>query len=474
MRQAERLAAKYDPSGKSFNVGPVIVLPDGRVKSKEVHERAEEAKLARERGEDVNPERAASSNSKMSNNQLKKMEALKPAFVPAKPVLPKGVSLPEGEENWLALWDVDDGEIEKGIARQKNEKKRAAKALRRKQQEQKKFNRALKVKKKEADKKGVLFDPELAAMEVLGELSEEEKNAKKENEIKAEKSEDSESDSDSSSDDSSDSDSGSDSDGGVKIEEPQPKRKRAVSESAEDEPATKKAKSSEQKKKHSNIPKLNKQILDPADIAARIKKEPHRLKLEAKRVAKLEQKIAEGDHATLVAVSLVKKEKGGKKDETPEERDARRAKRAEKKAKIEAKRNDPEEQARRAKLKEGYKAEKEKKKEEKREARRAEKVAKAEAKRKKSSFGKEKKERSASIAAEQWNPDALSGDAARKDKFLRLLGAGKSSGNAGAASKSKGKPKVDIEKVQSELERQYDAGMKMKHEGGGKRRGLGA
>ena len=32
----------------------------------------------------------------------------------------------------------------------------------------------------------------------------------------------------------------------------------------------------------------------------------------------------------------------------------------------------------------------------------------------------------------------------------------------------------DITKVQSELERQYELGMKMKHDGGARRRGLGA
>jgi hypothetical protein len=80
-------------------------------------------------------------------------------------------------------------------------------------------------------------------------------------------------------------------------------------------------------------------------------------------------------------------------------------------------------------------------------------------------------------SVDQWNPDALAGDDARKSKFMRLLGAGK-----GKADISK-KPKVEtaakktaeqISRVQSELERQYEMGMKMKHDGGSKRRGLGA
>ena len=75
-------------------------------------------------------------------------------------------------------------------------------------------------------------------------------------------------------------------------------------------------------------------------------------------------------------------------------------------------------------------------------------------------------------SAEQWNTDALTGDEARKEKFLRLLGAGKSNG---ALSKHKSNTSTaDISKVQSDLEKQYEAGMKLKHDGGSKRRGLGA
>src|ERR1039458_6280740 len=44
VKQAERLAAIHDPSGKMFNVGEVLVMPDGQVKSKETLRRTEEAK----------------------------------------------------------------------------------------------------------------------------------------------------------------------------------------------------------------------------------------------------------------------------------------------------------------------------------------------------------------------------------------------------------------------------------------------
>lgn len=75
-------------------------------------------------------------------------------------------------------------------------------------------------------------------------------------------------------------------------------------------------------------------------------------------------------------------------------------------------------------------------------------------------------------SADQWNPDALTGDSARKNKFLRLLGAGKGSG-IGSAPKKKQTSDQDIQKVESELERQFAAGIRMKHGGMGKRTGLG-
>ncbi len=86
-------------------------------------------------------------------------------------------------------------------------------------------------------------------------------------------------------------------------------------------------------------------------------------------------------------------------------------------------------------------------------------------------------EREANVEnGDKWNPEGLNGDAARKDKFLRLLGASKIKGN------STGKPAKKIEankklaglsQMENELERQFEAGIRMKHDGQGKR-GLGA
>jgi hypothetical protein len=76
---------------------------------------------------------------------------------------------------------------------------------------------------------------------------------------------------------------------------------------------------------------------------------------------------------------------------------------------------------------------------------------------------------------EQWNPDALHGDAARKDKFLRLMGASKTNGNGTEkpTEKVKAKAKAMIEQVEDELERQFEAGIRMKNDGQ-RKKGLGA
>lgn len=76
-----------------------------------------------------------------------------------------------------------------------------------------------------------------------------------------------------------------------------------------------------------------------------------------------------------------------------------------------------------------------------------------------------------SNGAEQWNPEALTGDAARRDKFLRLLGAGKSSRDSSSNKHKPSTKATDILHVQEDLEKQYEAGMKLK---GSKRKGLGA
>lgn len=75
---------------------------------------------------------------------------------------------------------------------------------------------------------------------------------------------------------------------------------------------------------------------------------------------------------------------------------------------------------------------------------------------------------------EQWNVSQLEGDAKRKQKFLRLLGGGKADGLVGSNHTASTSSRTDIVKMQSDLERQFDVGMKMKQEGHGHRKGLGA
>ncbi|SPO00719.1 uncharacterized protein DNG_03467 [Cephalotrichum gorgonifer] len=77
--------------------------------------------------------------------------------------------------------------------------------------------------------------------------------------------------------------------------------------------------------------------------------------------------------------------------------------------------------------------------------------------------------------ADRWNVTALEGGSDRQNKFMKLLGGGKVAASASSAPPNAGRPasKLDIHRVQDDLQRQYDAGMRMKFEGQGQRRGLG-
>ena len=70
----------------------------------------------------------------ISKTQQRKLEAFKPRDPPPKPVIPEVYSIPEGEENLLALWDLTNPELERRILREKRRKAAARKALRVKQQ----------------------------------------------------------------------------------------------------------------------------------------------------------------------------------------------------------------------------------------------------------------------------------------------------------------------------------------------------
>ena len=176
IRQAQRLAAVHDPSGETFNVGPVVVREDGTVISQDSlrrrQERAQEkaaAEQIREGGctngapntqkiadgetpastftdrtsfqNGINPDRLADIESvvsqkplsRLSKTQQKKRAALEPRPPPTKPTLPEGILIPEGEENWLGLWDLSDDQLERRVLKEKKRKAAERKALRVKQ-----------------------------------------------------------------------------------------------------------------------------------------------------------------------------------------------------------------------------------------------------------------------------------------------------------------------------------------------------
>ncbi len=177
--QCERLAAIHDPTGKMFNVGPVVIQEDGKVVSVELLERRAQAQSERAaklvQGNDgasvqtstradnsssksansiqdcVNPARrdlihapsgSETTRRRLSKNQQKKLAMLEERPPPPKPVIPEGIKLPEGEENWLALWDLSSDELERRIVREKKQKAAERKALRERQKEGKAERRA--------------------------------------------------------------------------------------------------------------------------------------------------------------------------------------------------------------------------------------------------------------------------------------------------------------------------------------------
>ncbi|KAF9775923.1 hypothetical protein IL306_005920 [Fusarium sp. DS 682] len=109
------------------------------------------------------------------------------------------------------------------------------------------------------------------------------------------------------------------------------------------------------------------------------------------------------------------------------------------------------------------------------EPKKSDKKAKKAEKKRKRTEAKDKQEKEAEPAAqaEQWQVDDLEGGSARQAKFLRLLG-GKKAGASVAASSHNTKGASDSTKAEADIQKQFEAGMKMKNDGGSKRRGLGA
>ena len=173
VRQAQRLAAVHDQSGAIFNVGPVVIQEDGTVISQDTlrrqQEKAKRTIIAKPIDEGaftsdvshvpavgdvetpasksadspalsnwINPDRLAhivdavsqQPPSRLSKTQQKKRAALEPRPPPPKPTIPQGISIPEGEENWLELWDLPNDQLERRVLRAKKRKAGERKALR--------------------------------------------------------------------------------------------------------------------------------------------------------------------------------------------------------------------------------------------------------------------------------------------------------------------------------------------------------
>ncbi|KAI9888312.1 MAG: hypothetical protein M1814_000587 [Vezdaea aestivalis] len=166
IEQAQRLAFEHDRSGKSFNVGPVTKVPDTdeiiTIEALEIREKRLADKQARDEaaaaaGPNHNPFNSNSANGNngitperqaqililqqmpgywpgMSNRQQKKLLLYAPQPIPPRPIIPEGISLPEGETDWGAEWDISDNEIDRRLKREKRDKVTTRKEFRRKQQ----------------------------------------------------------------------------------------------------------------------------------------------------------------------------------------------------------------------------------------------------------------------------------------------------------------------------------------------------
>lgn len=401
----------------------------------------------------INPERLAQIQpaKHISNSQKRKQEMYAPKTVPPKPIIPHGITLPEGEEDMIALWDITDEEIIKRLNEVKKQKGQERAAFKKQQQKEKVFRRAMKVKKKQAINRGEDFDPEKAAKEILDEQAARSKSKSK---VVGDES-------DSSSDSSSDSNSDSSNESEVEEVEPNTKAaedskaKRKTGSKAADgdlgtsgEPKPKKSKRSKDSSKaidteeatedgeFSKKKKKNKEHISPSTSALHptpeaIKKIVQKEKVRVKQNKKRLEKLAKVDEAYDALQSKTKKRKRSKEEDYTGD---------------------------------GAETKPEKPRKKKSKAKEA-----VEAPREPTPAAVEE-----STGGEQWNADALTGDEARKAKFLRLLGAGKSNGSVSSSRHKFHTDVAAIQKTQSELERQYDAGMKLKHDGGSKRRGIGA
>ncbi|KAI4264479.1 MAG: hypothetical protein L6R42_000404 [Xanthoria sp. 1 TBL-2021] len=150
IKQIQQLAAVHDPSGVTFNIGPVVRKNDGSVVSAESTsgeqtrdiQSEQESHLAEHRLKSKPPGSPHEVKLNLHPGRMSQIEdrpvqpqkspGLQPYPHPRspKPRIPAGISLPDGEQDWLALWDLPDAEIERRIMRLKKGKAAERKALR--------------------------------------------------------------------------------------------------------------------------------------------------------------------------------------------------------------------------------------------------------------------------------------------------------------------------------------------------------
>lgn len=159
IRQVRQLAALHEPPGGLFNIPPTVRLDDGStintiVAPGPISVKHTDGALAvatsptlghslESASYTMNPDRMAQIKdfhqqqkppTLPRSQQPKVATSLNPGAL-LKPRLPEGVSIPNGEEDWLALWDISDEQIEKRIMKLQRVKAEERKAHRVMQQE---------------------------------------------------------------------------------------------------------------------------------------------------------------------------------------------------------------------------------------------------------------------------------------------------------------------------------------------------
>jgi hypothetical protein len=532
-----------------FNVGEIVILEDGSVKSKEALAVFERRKAEKEALKTLAPEDVPKKGI-VSKTQQQKKARLEPRPPPLKPVIPGGITLPEGEVNFISMWDITDEQIQKRLSEEKRKKSSARSNLRREQKAQKKINKAMKLLKRQTENRGEKWD-QIEGRKIV---------------MKAQEGDASEEDSQESSEDNDSENEDQDIEEIEEADEVNETQK--VEKPVESAPAVQESKKSKNTKKKSD-PASSGDVAD--ELVAPIKEshpqkaksskraaeddpieEPKAKKSKKSKKSQISDKKPEeaveasgtsgaSENATTIAAPDLEKEAKGKQALKEERRALKAQQRAAREEEIGAEKEsqkglvnagEPKEDASREEKrdkkesrKEAAKASQANSKSEKKPKKRKHEDDEADTpvKKEKSKRGKhddaiealaenekphkQKRNRvvneapsealspslnkqdkyytpytkadeepvKQSVVAAQRNPEALTGEAARKEKFLRLLGAGKAKAAPDDGTKHKSSAtEVDIRKVQSDLERQYEAGMKMKHDGGGKRRGLGA